>query len=203
MADAFDPYLRWLGIRDPERPPNHYRLLGVTPFEDDADVLGNAADRQMSHVRTFQTGRHSAESQQLLNELAAAKICLLCAEKKAAYDAELRARLAREAVAPPSPPVEPPPPSKLEPPLAAPPSNVFLETPIVAPALRRPKAVRSSRRESTSAARAETLLGVLALLILGLIFLLNEKKGAGVFFPSPPSQKSPTHAPPSDKHERE
>ena len=70
MADRFDPYLHWLGIRDPERPPNHYRLLGVAPFEDDPDVLSNAADRQMSHVRTFQAGRHSAESQKLLNELA-------------------------------------------------------------------------------------------------------------------------------------
>ncbi len=181
MADAFDPYLRWLGIRDPERPPNHYRLLGVTPFEEDADVLGNAADRQMSHVRTFQTGLHSAESQQLLNELAAAKICLLNAEKKTVYDAELRARPAREAVAPPSPPVEPPSPSWLDPPVAAPapPSNVFLETPIVVPEPRRPKAVRSSRRDFSSVALVATLLGVLALLILWLIFLwtrFNESK---------------------------
>jgi len=173
MAEEFDPYLHWLGIRDPERPPNHYRLLGVTQFEDDPEVLSNAADRQMSHVRTFQTGRHSAESQRLLNELAAAKICLLGAEKKGAYDAELRSRLARDAVAPP---IAPPAPPWQEPPIEPPasPSNVFLETPIVTPAPRRPKIVRSSRRDSTSAALVATLVGVLALLILGLIFLLTK-----------------------------
>ena len=59
-------------------------------LRDDPEVLQNAADRQMAHVRTFQTGRHSAESQQLLNELAAAKLCLLNAQKKAGYDALLR-----------------------------------------------------------------------------------------------------------------
>ncbi len=90
MADHFDPYLQWLGIREPERPPNHYRLLGVALFESDPEVLVNAADRQMSHVRTFQTGVHLSQSQKLLNELASAKICLLNAEKKAAYDAQLR-----------------------------------------------------------------------------------------------------------------
>lgn len=173
MADAFDPYLRWLGIRDPERPPNHYQLLGVTPFEGDADVLGNAADRQMSHVRTFQTGCHSAESQQLLNELAMAKICLLNSEKKKVYDAKLHTRLAREAVVPPAPPVVPPASSRLEPPVAAPSplSDVFLETPIIAPEHHRPRTVKSSRLKSSSVALAASLLGVLLLLILGLIFL--------------------------------
>lgn len=93
MSQAFDPYLNWLGIRDPGRPPNYYRLLGVEPFEDDPAVLTHAADRQMAHVRKFQTGKHSAESQRLLNELATAKICLLNAEKKVQYDARLRAEL--------------------------------------------------------------------------------------------------------------
>jgi hypothetical protein len=100
MAEPFDPYLHWLGLRDAERPPNHYRLLGVSPFESDPDVLLSAADRQMAHVRTFQTGKHSAESQKLLNELAAAKVCLLNPAKKAAYDAQLRAAEARKAAMP-------------------------------------------------------------------------------------------------------
>jgi hypothetical protein len=122
MAETFDPYLQWLGIRDPHRPPNHYRLLGVDLFESDADVLTNAADRQMAHVRTFQSGKRSAESQRLLNELAAAKICLLNAKKKADYDAGLRAR--QEAQSPRAAP--PPPPASVAPPpvagFASPPS---------------------------------------------------------------------------------
>ena len=99
MTKPFDPYLQWLGIRDPERPPSHYRLLGVALYESDADVLINAADRQMSHVRTFQAGKHSAESQKLLNELAAAKVCLLNPEKRLAYDAQLKAAQAAELAA--------------------------------------------------------------------------------------------------------
>ncbi len=128
MADPFDPYLHWLGIRDPERPPNHYRLLGVALFEDDADVLANAADRQMSHVRTFQTGRHSVESQKLLNELAGAKVCLLNPAKKGPYDAALRAGQGRGL--PPPPPVTPPAPPSAEPrfpPSAEPPAPPPIE----------------------------------------------------------------------------
>ena len=73
MAD-FDPYRKWLGIPPHEQPPNYYRLLGISPFETEADVIGNAADRQMAHVRTFQGGKNSAISQKILNELAAARI---------------------------------------------------------------------------------------------------------------------------------
>ena len=88
--EPFDPYLQWLGIRSPRRPPDYYSLLGVEPFEGDPDVLSNAADRQAAYVRTFQTGKHSAESQEVLNALAKAKLCLLDAEKKLRYDAKLR-----------------------------------------------------------------------------------------------------------------
>jgi hypothetical protein len=94
MTADFDPYRKWLGIPVEERPVNHYRLLGVKLFEDDADVLSNAADRQMAYIRGFQTGPHSVVSQQILNELSAARVCLLDPTKKAAYDAGLRKVLA-------------------------------------------------------------------------------------------------------------
>ena len=118
MSDGFDPYHRWLGIRDQQRPPNHYRLLGLELFEDDADVIAEASDRQMGHVRTHQTGRHSETSQRLLNELAKAKVCLLNSDRKAKYDAKLRAQLGQQSETQglretgPSPvpaPIEPPP----------------------------------------------------------------------------------------------
>ena len=92
MTEPFDPYLKWLGIRDAERPPNHYRLLGLDLFESDPDVINGAADRQMSHVRTFQTGAHAAESQKLLNELAVARRCLLNQESRDAYDLKLQSK---------------------------------------------------------------------------------------------------------------
>jgi WD40 repeat protein len=92
MSDSFDPYYTWLGIPPDEQPPNHYRLLGVRDFEDHADVIANAADRQMTHVRTFQSGKNSKHSQQILNELAKAKVCLLSPDKKQHYDEVLRAK---------------------------------------------------------------------------------------------------------------
>ncbi|MGH7139572.1 MAG: protein kinase domain-containing protein, partial [Pirellulales bacterium] len=72
----------------------HYRLLGIALFESDPDVIDGAADRQMAHVQTHKLGPHSSLSQKLLNELAQAKLCLLNPQKKAAYDALLRTRLA-------------------------------------------------------------------------------------------------------------
>jgi hypothetical protein len=85
----FDPYYRWLGIAAEEQPANHYRLLGLRLFEGEPDVISEAADRQMGHLRTHQLGEHAALSQRLLNEVAAARICLLDGPAKAAYDAAL------------------------------------------------------------------------------------------------------------------
>ncbi len=90
----FDPYLIWLGIRDPRRPPHHYRLLGLELFEDDPEVIQNAADRQISYVRRFLVGEHAAEAQQVLQELIAARACLLDRRAKASYDAALKNELA-------------------------------------------------------------------------------------------------------------
>ena len=111
MADSFDPYHKWLGISPKDQPPNHYRLLGVELFESDPDVIESAADQRMTHVRTFQTGQGSADSQRILNELSAAKLCLLEPQKKAAYDCQLRERLNEAAPPPvaPAPIVAPPP----------------------------------------------------------------------------------------------
>ncbi|HET6879142.1 MAG TPA: DUF1080 domain-containing protein [Pirellulales bacterium] len=97
VSETFDPYRKWLGILPAEQPPDHYRLLGIVRFEDDADTISNAADRQMAHVRTFQTGPHSVLSQKLLNEIAAARVCLLDAAKKGEYDRQLRAKESRSA----------------------------------------------------------------------------------------------------------
>lgn len=90
---VFDPYHKWLAIPANEQPPNYYRLLGVSLFESDPDVIANAADARMALVKTFQTGSHSAHSQRILNEISSAKLCLLTPRKKAEYDRQLRRRL--------------------------------------------------------------------------------------------------------------
>lgn len=93
MSGTFDAYHVWLGIPPSEQPPNHYRLLGITAFETDLDVIDHAANRQMAHVRTFQSGKHGPRSQALLNELSSARLCLLNADKKSAYDDQLRTKM--------------------------------------------------------------------------------------------------------------
>jgi serine/threonine protein kinase len=104
---TFDPYHTWLGIPPEEQPPNLYRLLGVRVFEDKLEAIEHASDQRMAHLRALQTGKFGALSQEILNEVAAARICLLHAEKKAAYDAELRARLAATGAAAAPPAAEP------------------------------------------------------------------------------------------------
>ena len=90
---AFDPYYHWLGIPPREQPANHYRLLGLSMYEENHEVIAFAAERQMTHVRMFQAGPHSAASQKLLNELAAAELCLTTPARKSIYDKELWAAL--------------------------------------------------------------------------------------------------------------
>lgn len=95
---AFDAYYKWLAIPPSEQPPNCYRLLGVAIYESDPDVIEAAADQRMAHIRTYQTGKHGAISQKLLNELADARLTLLNLAKKAEYDARLRSQMVAAAV---------------------------------------------------------------------------------------------------------
>ena len=93
VSASFDPYHVWLGIPPEEQPPNHYRLLGIGLFEVQVEVIDTAADRQMAHLRTFQSGKHSDLSQRLLNEVAAARLCLLNSATRPDYDERLRKRM--------------------------------------------------------------------------------------------------------------
>jgi hypothetical protein len=93
VAEQFDPYRKWLGIPDQPQHPHHYQLLGLAIFEDDPDVIDNGANRQMTHVRSFQTGQYANHSQDLLNEIAQAKICLLQPNSKASYDLQLQTEI--------------------------------------------------------------------------------------------------------------
>ena len=86
----FDPYYKWLGIPPKDQPPNHYRLLALDLLESDAEVIDAAANRQMAYLQQRAIGKHAALSQKLLNEIAAARLCLLNPRKKTEYDAELK-----------------------------------------------------------------------------------------------------------------
>ncbi|MDB5387751.1 MAG: type fimbrial assembly protein PilB [Planctomycetaceae bacterium] len=89
----FDPYYKWLGIPVAEQPPNLYRLLSVALFESDLDVIEGAASRQIAFVRQYSSGKQGSDATRILNELAAARLCLLKPATKAAYDESLRQQL--------------------------------------------------------------------------------------------------------------
>ncbi len=97
--ERFDPYHLWLGIPPHKQPPDHYALLGLEPFETNPAVIENAADQRMAHLRSRQTGPHGVLSQRLLNEVAAARLCLLQPDRKAAYDEQVSRGLPGKAAA--------------------------------------------------------------------------------------------------------
>ena len=89
MSD-FDHYHTWLGIRPEDQPANLYRLLGLSLFESDLDVIRSATERQSLHVRRLARGEFTEIGQQLLNELAQAKLTLSDPAKREAYDSNLK-----------------------------------------------------------------------------------------------------------------
>src|SRR5262249_17485271 len=93
MSDQFDPYHKWLGIPPTQQPPTHYRLLGIEAFESDREVIDAAANQRMAYLQDLAGGEHIAATQALLNEVSAARRCLLNPAQKAAYDATLRAKM--------------------------------------------------------------------------------------------------------------
>ncbi len=88
----FDPYYKWLGIPTEQRPPNFYQLVGVQLYEKDFDVIANACDQRMSHLRTFGNSPQQQLAERLLNEVSAARVTLLNPRLKAGYDSTLRAK---------------------------------------------------------------------------------------------------------------
>ncbi|RMF89547.1 MAG: serine protease, partial [Planctomycetota bacterium] len=86
MTNAFDPYHTWFGIPPSEQPPNYYRLLGLTPFESNADVIEAAADQRLTFLRTKAAGEHAAEASRLMNEVTQARLTLLDPARRQAYD---------------------------------------------------------------------------------------------------------------------
>lgn len=72
-----DPMHHWLGIPPTQRPVSNFRLLGVSPGEQDLQVIQNSAERQIAFVRKFAIGAHSEEANDLLRQLGRAKSALV------------------------------------------------------------------------------------------------------------------------------
>jgi len=84
---ALDVYKDWLGIpEDVPRPVDLYSLLRLVKFNDDAEKIRGNYRKLNAHVRKYASGTYQVESQELLNELAKAMLCLTDPERKRDYD---------------------------------------------------------------------------------------------------------------------
>lgn len=89
MAKTIDVYKEWLGIEETARPLNYYQLLKLKQFEDDTAAIRASYRKLNALVRTYATGEYGPQSQELLNELARAMLCLTDEVRKREYDASL------------------------------------------------------------------------------------------------------------------
>ncbi len=90
----FDPYHKWLGIRGFRNAPNHYRLLGIDLFENDEEVIRDAAARQLTHLKTYRVGAQRELCSRIIDEVTQARSVLLDRERKTEYDRELKLKSA-------------------------------------------------------------------------------------------------------------
>ena len=90
MPDSFNPYHKWLAIPPEDQPANHYRILAIELWEDDTEVIANAAEQRISHLRILEMGEQGETASELIAEITAARDCLLDPAARAAYDEQLR-----------------------------------------------------------------------------------------------------------------
>ena len=86
MDESFDPYHKWLAIPPEDQPPSHYRLLAIESGEQDEEVISNAAEQRISHLRILEMGEQGGVASQLIEEIQLARDCLLGAETRAVYE---------------------------------------------------------------------------------------------------------------------
>ena len=89
MAQELDVYRDWLGITETARPLNYYQLLRLKAFEDDTPRIRDHYRKMNAHVRRYATGDYAEQSQDLLNELAKAMLCITDVQRKREYDVTL------------------------------------------------------------------------------------------------------------------
>ena len=90
MSGSFNPYQEWFGIPLDDQPPNHYRILGLELFEDSQSKIEDAVAAQVEFLQALSLGEHVVHAQQILSEVAKARLCLVSPERKQEYDNQLR-----------------------------------------------------------------------------------------------------------------
>lgn len=109
MDEVFNPYARFLGLDDELASPSYYQLLRLRETESDPAKINAAADKATTRVRAQRPGEHITAWSELLDEIQAARACLLDAVNRAAYDQRLGLRRSESSAEPASKPVNPAP----------------------------------------------------------------------------------------------
>ena len=78
----------WLGLPPGTWPPDHYRLLGLAPGEDNAELIEQHVHERLDTVRCYQI-THPEPATEAMNRLAQAFVCLTEPSSKRTYDAQL------------------------------------------------------------------------------------------------------------------
>lgn len=102
MTSEFDPYYLWLSIPPDSGLRHHYRLLGVSVFETDANVIDAAANRLTTYVKSVSAGDRREIGERVIREIAAARQVLLDPKKRDKYDDSLRTQLSNDSAAAPT-----------------------------------------------------------------------------------------------------
>ncbi len=95
----------WLGLEPGEWPPDHYRLLGLSPGENNAELIEQHVHQRLDTVRRYQM-MHPEQATEAMNRLAQAFVCLTDPASKKMYDAEVLGQAAPAAGAPAAVPAE-------------------------------------------------------------------------------------------------
>ncbi len=104
MSLKFNPYHRWLAVPEGIQAPNHYELLGLRAGEASAELVCTAADQRSRCLEPLLAGEQGILARRLLDEIAAARRCLLDRRAKADYDRQLQRADGPSAAEQPLPP---------------------------------------------------------------------------------------------------
>ncbi|MEZ6108990.1 MAG: hypothetical protein R3B96_23645 [Pirellulaceae bacterium] len=85
-ANEFDPYYEWFGIPTDHQPPHDYRLVGVSPFERDPDVIATAAQIRLSFLGRQMQSPRGEQAKRLKSEVNLALERLLDPQERSAYE---------------------------------------------------------------------------------------------------------------------
>lgn len=96
MNSPIDPYYLWLGIPPGVQPPHHYRLLGLSTFERDLDVIENASQLRTHFLNRQIHGPHGDLARRVLKEIVHATDVLMDPSRRAAYDQQIRKQAERQ-----------------------------------------------------------------------------------------------------------